>query len=120
MNHDDPARPGAYRPLFEDAVAGLDHGTINRLRLMRRETLAERPVPRARRLLPVAAFAVAALALGLGWRLGGFGGNDGAGPPAGDASPAQLELSADLPSDDDTALYAWLGEAPVAAEGESL
>lgn len=103
------------KDLFEDAVSSLDAASANRLRLMRRQALSG---PRAghgqSRLLPIAAAGAAVLALGLAWR---FQPVTVAPAPAPIADAA---LSLDLPTDEDAALYAWLGEAPVAADGETL
>ena len=113
--NDDQRRPdGGHRQLFEEAVAGLDPATANRLRLMRRQALGANLAQPSRRLVPIATFAALALALGLGWRV--------AGPEAArvEAVPADADLGVDLASEEDAALYAWLGEAPVAADGESL
>lgn len=102
--------------LFEDAVSSLDAASANRLRLMRRQTLSGAQPHRGspRRLLPVAVACAAVLALGLAWR---FQPAPVATPPApvSDAGPAL-----GLPAGEDAALYAWLGEAPVAADGEAL
>lgn len=102
--------------LFEDAVSSLDAASANRLRLMRRQALSgaqpRRGAPRL--LLPVAVLGAAVLALGLAWRFQPAPG----GPPPAPVSDAGPVL--DLPNGEDAALYAWLGEAPVAADGEAL
>lgn len=105
--------PGPAKQLFEDAVASLDAGTTNRLRLMRRQALSQ-PHPRrvGMRLLPAVAFGAALLALSLAWRF--------ESAPTPSPAAADTELALGLPEDEDAALYAWLGEAPVAAEGETL
>jgi len=111
MKHDPDA---GHRALFEDAVTRLDPATANRLRLLRRRTLSS-PRPRPARWVRAAAFAGVLLALGLGWRFAGESTGSGT-PPAADA-----DLALDLASDEDAALYAWLGEGPVAAaEGKAL
>lgn len=108
--HDDP-HPA--RGLFDEAVGRLDADTAKRLRLMRREALAGAQPVSGRRWLPAAAFATALLALGLGWRA--------AHPPRVEpATPAEVALPVDLADDEDAALYAWLGEAPVAVEESPL
>jgi hypothetical protein len=119
MNPRDPTQQGDHRRMFDESVDDLDQATANRLRLMRRETLSTRPASGRRRLLPVATFALAALALGLGWRLGGSAlpGDTG---DAASVPTSEAEISQGVPSDEDTALYAWLGEAPVAADGKAL
>ena len=101
------------RKLFEEAVVDLDAATANRLRLMRREALSATAPARPRVLLPALGFAAAVLAVGLGWRA--------ANPPvpAGNVT-AEPVPAIELASDEDAALYAWLGEAPVASEGETL
>jgi hypothetical protein len=105
--------PHPARRLFDAAVDGLDADATRRLRLMRREALAG-PRPEARRRwLPAAAFATALVVLGLGWRL--------ARPPAAmEGTPAQAAMPVDLAADEDAALYAWLGEAPVALDESPL
>ena len=113
MTTDFDPHAGAARRLFEQTVADMDPATANRLRLMRRETLASARAPR-RWQLPAAAFASLALILALGWRV--------THAPAPVDSSAVLVTEPDLPlaADEETALYAWLGEAPVAADGEAL
>lgn len=102
------------RDLFEDAVRSLDPATTNRLRLMRRQALSEpRPAPWRALLLPSAAAAAAVLAVGLAWQF-----DRGMAPAASPDADAELALA--LPSEQDAILYAWLGEAPVAADGEAL
>jgi hypothetical protein len=99
------------RESFENSVSGLDLGTGNRLRLMRREALsAVRPSARSWGL-PIVATAVAMLAVGLAWRSG----------TAPTPAPEQVTVNAGeevsasgFPSEEDAELYAWLGEAPVA------
>ena len=101
------------RGLFDEAVGRLDADTAKRLRLMRREALAGVQRGSGRRWLPAAAFATALLALGLGWRA--------AHPPGVEpAMPAEVAMPVDLVDDEDAALYAWLGEAPVAADESPL
>lgn len=104
-----------FKVLFEDTVSSIDAASANRLRLMRRQALAASEPRRARPLLlPVAAAGAALLALGLAWRFQ-------AAPAAPAPAPvADAALALDLPTDEDAALYAWLGEAPVAADGEAL
>lgn len=101
------------RQSFEDAVARLDVATANRLRLLRRQALAQ-PRPARPRWMPAVAAAGVLLALGLGWRMAG------PSPSPTAARAADADLALDLASDEDAALYAWLGEAPVAAEGKAL
>jgi hypothetical protein len=103
------------KDVFEDAVSSLDAASANRLRLMRRQALSGAPSRGGHtRLLPLAAAGAAVLVLGLAWRFQ-------PAPVAPAPAPvADAALSLDLPSDEDAALYAWLGEAPVAADGEAL
>ena len=109
MNHDVDPQASTERRMFEQSVADLDPATANRLRLMRRETLASARAPQGWRL-PAAAFASVTLVLALGWRV--------------TQAPAPVEpgpgVANELAADEETALYAWLGEAPVAADGEAL
>ena len=105
--------PGPGRALFDEAVDGLDGDTARRLRLMRREALAGAHAAPARGWLPAAAFATALLALGLGWRIA-------QAPVAAPATPTNVASPVDLAAEEDAALYAWLGEAPVAVEETPL
>jgi hypothetical protein len=112
------------RALFERSVEQLDEASVRRLRLARRSALAGRaPVPRWRAwpagLAGLAGLAAATvLAFGLAWWLPR---TRVAAPPAPlarvtapAAEPADDALLAE--GDEDADLYAWLGEAPVAAE----
>ena len=103
------------KALFEDAVSSVDAASANRLRLMRRQALAGLEPRRGHPLLlPMAAAGAAVLALGLARRFL-------PAPAAAAPGPvADANLTLDLPVDEDAALYAWLGEAPVAADGEAL
>lgn len=104
------------KALFDAAVQGLDPGAANRLRQARRAALAGPVRARPAAWLPALA-ATAVLVLGLAWWL-----------PRRDAPPAPVasvptvaatatEDAAELAEDDEDAdLYAWLAEAPVAAE----
>jgi hypothetical protein len=108
------------KALFEDAVQRLDLGAANRLRQARRAALGgESAAPLRRRTwLPVVA-AAAGLLLGLAWWM-----PRGAPPPAPAptpvaASPAASEDGSLLAEDgEDADFYAWLAEAPVAAEAD--
>ena len=103
------------KALFEDAVQRLDLGAANRLRQARHAALggASRAPRRRRTWLPAAA-AAAALLLGLAWWLP-RGATPSTAPEA--ALPAASEVPAALAEDgEDAELYAWLAEAPVAAE----
>ena len=113
MSQHEHDHPHAARRLFDEAVGGIEADTAKRLRLMRREALAGEPPAAGRRWLPAAAFASALLALGLGWRV--------ARPPAAvEAAPAEVALPVELTAEEDAALYAWLGEAPVAVDESPL
>lgn len=107
---------GRARQEFEAAVESIDAGTRNRLRLMRREALAEPRAPAQSWLVPSMAVAAAVLAIGLAWR-----------QPAMPTDPTTPVLAADevaqsdFPSEDEAELYAWLGDAPVATPaGDTL
>jgi hypothetical protein len=104
------------RASFERAVDALDVGTVNRLRLFRREALATRPRRPGGWLLPVGAMAATVLAGVLLWRSPG----NAVTPPS---APIVVEDVAPLefPSEEEAELYAWLGEAPVATpQGSAL
>jgi hypothetical protein len=100
--------------LFERSVRRLDAATANRLRLARRAALAgDRPSREASRGWPAALAATAVLVLGIGWWLP----RDRAPVPAAPAAVAVAPDEAVLVAEgDDVELYAWLAEAPVAAE----
>ncbi len=112
MTSHDPITPRA-RQLFDAAVDRLDAHSAQSLRRARRLAL-EAPAKPARApfaLVSTGAFAAAVLALGLAWWL-----------PTRPAAPTEavpvasaLELDAMLTAED-AALYAWLGDAPVATE----
>ena len=104
------------RQQFESAVDSIDGGTGNRLRLMRREALAATQARERSWLVPSIAVAAAVLAIGLAWR-----------QPTVTTAPTTPALAVDdaapleFPSDDETELYAWLGDAPVATPtGDTL
>jgi hypothetical protein len=109
MNDADP------KTLFEDAVQGLDLATANRLRLARRAVLAgDARASRRAPWLPALA-ASCALVLGLAWWLPQRAATPTSAPPpvVAGADDEALDLAQDA---EDTELYAWLGEAPVAAD----
>ena len=112
MNENDP------KVLFEQAAQRLDAASANRLRLARRSALAGASGAAPSRAWKPALALAAVLALGLAWWLP----QRGAGTPARDPAPAPAALASDevvLPEvDDDSELYAWLAEAPVASEPE--
>jgi hypothetical protein len=90
---------------------------VKRLRLARRATLSAqtRPAPRWQ-AWPAGLAAAGVLALGLAW----WWPQAAAPPPAPVAATASPEASADEPvlaeADEDSDLYAFLAEAPVAAD----
>jgi hypothetical protein len=107
------------RALFEDAVQRLDLGAANRLRQARRAALGEASTAplRRRSWLPVVA-AAAVLLLGLAWWLPRGAVPASVSVPVA-ASPAASEDAAVLAEDgEDAEFYAWLAEAPVAAEAD--
>ena len=95
------------RELFERASQQVEPSTANRLRQSRREALS--PSTRSRRLLPVTA-AVALVAMALAWWL-----PRQQRAPAADV-PAAVTDGALIDSDEDSEIYAWLGDAPVAPD----
>ena len=108
-----PLRRSARRGCSSSAVRmPCDVGTVNRLRLLRREALAlAAAASRGRWLLPAGAVAAAALALVLAWRA-----------PTDRRFRRPMRSSSktwrrrNSPSEDEAELYAWLGEAPVAGD----
>jgi hypothetical protein len=114
-DQDDRSTAARARESFERAVDALDVGTVNRLRLLRREALSARPRPSFAWLLPTAAAAVVVLALALVWR------TPKPAPPPSDPVVAEELTPLDFPSEEEAELYAWLGEAPVATpKGSAL
>lgn len=109
----------APRQLFERSVQGLDPATANRLRLARRAALADGGAPRVAHRIWAPALATAALlvlALAL-WP------QQRASKPAlvsvpTTASQTASDLAELAEDSEDAELYAWLGEAPVAAEAD--
>lgn len=113
----DEAIRARIRESFEQSVTGLDPATGNRLRLIRREVLAGPRPTRKGWGLPLAAAAVAVLALGVAWRTGFAPTSTQADPEA----PRDEVVATGFPSEEEADLYAWLAEAPVApAEGHAL
>lgn len=113
MNGIDP-HAKSTQALFERAVQGLDLATANRLRLARRVALAGDARPRALPLAwPGAAAAALVLALGLGWWLPSR--QTVAPPPTAGVSAGDAAL---VVEDGEEEIYAWLAEAPVAADPE--
>jgi len=106
------------RELFERSVAELDEAAVKRLRLARRSTLAAERAP-APRWQGWAGGLVAAgvLALGLAWW---WPRETNPGPAPVAATTASAPATADEPvlaeADDDADLYAFLADAPVAAD----
>lgn len=121
MNVNDP-EAGSARALFERAVHGIDPATANRLRLARRAALARdsRRGEVARAWPRAAVVAAALLALGLAWWLP----TRESVPPAVAVSPAStapalvIDEAVLAAEDGEQEIYAWLAEAPVAAESE--
>jgi len=111
------------RALFERSVQELDEIAVKRLRLARRSTLATAPES-GRRWQPWAGGLAAAsvLALGLAW----WWPRESMAPVAPapvavlPASAAPADAGSEEPvlaeAGEDADLYAWLAEAPVAAE----
>lgn len=114
MNEQDPIARRA-REQFERASGQFDPATAGRLRAVRRAALAASP-RRMTRLLPAAAVA-SILALGLAWWLPRQ--ETAPVPPAASAAGE----SALVASEEDSEIYAWLSDAPVAPDdgkGDSL
>ncbi|MEO8161321.1 MAG: hypothetical protein ABI588_07860 [Arenimonas sp.] len=108
------AEPMAKSPraLFERSVQGLDLGAANRLRLARRAALADGSAARSPSRAWLPAFATATLlVLGLAWWL-----PQRAATPVPAGASAAVDAVELVEDGDDSDLYAWLGEAPVAAE----
>lgn len=106
-----PAGPAKSRELFQRSVERVDVAAGNRLRLMRRDALS-RPARASRAwLLPagVAALAVLLVSSAL-WLPRSPELIVRAAPD--NAAVGDLAISAD----DDSELYAWLGDAPVAVD----
>ena len=109
------------KSLFEGTVQRLDAGAAGRLRQARRAVLAGAAPAGAQRArwLPAMA-AAAALVLGLAWWLP----QRGAAPvPVATTAPMAAQAGNDeaaVLADDgeDADLYAWLAEAPVAADAD--
>lgn len=100
------------RALFERSVQQLDEVAVRRLRLARRSTLASTSAARSR-AWPAGVAAAAMLVLGLAWwlpRAAPAPAPSATGPAAVAEEPVLAE------ADEDADLYAWLGEAPVAAD----
>ena len=107
------------RALFERSVEGLDEAAVKRLRLARRSTLASDADPAPRwQAWPAGLAAAGVLALGLAWWLPRTSMPPPPAPVAANAVPAPAD--ADEPvlaeADEDSELYAFLAEAPVAAD----
>ena len=111
MNEDMEAKA---RALFERSVQQLDEAALRRLRLARRSALASASAPQWR-AWPAGVAAAAMLVLGLAWWLP----RAAPAPPPSATSPAAVAEEPVLAeADEDADLYAWLGEAPVAADDE--
>ncbi len=97
------------RALFERASGRVDAVMSNRLRLLRREALSA-PNRAMRRLVPLLATA-SLLALALAWW-----------QPRSVPLPVKQSEAVDsawIESDEDSELYSWLGDAPVAPDTAS-
>jgi hypothetical protein len=96
------------RELFQQASERLDAGMALQLRQARRRALAGQAPPRTvRRWAPTGALAAAVLALGLAWWM----------PPQPAAVVPGVSAADALVLEEDTDLYAWLADAPVATSG---
>lgn len=113
MTRHEPHIPGA-RELFDRASARVDQGTAHRLRRARQDALQARPRTRlVAGLLPVGAVAAAVLALGLTWWMPQRPVTAPAATAGAETSASDAEIEG-LMADEDTELYAWLADAPVA------
>lgn len=104
------------RALFNRASEHLDPATGNRLRLMRRDVLAGNGQRRPQRWLPLAFAAAMMLAIGASWWLPQRSATWSAGETTVHASANTSDQ--DLLPEDDTEIYAWLGDAPVAVNDD--
>jgi hypothetical protein len=106
----EPTPPGrATRALFDRASDRLDPSLAGRLRAARRTALTRRASPFSRNWLPIAVAAV--LVLSLAWWL----------PRRAPERTVPTDSSADLTlieSDEDSEVYSWLSDAPVARDDE--
>ena len=111
MSRPDPINDRA-RELFERASEHLDQGAAFRLRRARLEARQ----PRRRSVpgfVPAGAFAAAVLALGLAWWMPAS--NGPVTPPVESANESVPATEFDtLLAEEDTELYIWLADAPVA------
>ena len=98
------------RALFERASGRVDAKTTHRLRLLRREALSA-PNQTVRRRVPLLATA-SLLALALAWWL-----PKQEAPPVLTGTSTSAE-SAVIESDEDSEIYAWLSDAPVAPDND--
>ena len=106
------------RALFERSVRVLGEGDAKRLRLARRSLLAAAPAPTPRWQAWSAGAATAlVLGLGLAWWWPQASPAPAAPVPVASA-PAAVDGEEPVlaEADEDADLYAWLAEAPVAAE----
>jgi hypothetical protein len=111
------------RALFERSVQELDEVAVKRLRIARRSTLADAPGP-GLRWQPwaggLAAASVLALGLAWWWPRAQVAPAAPALPMATTPASAPADPGTEEPvlaeADDDADLYAWLAEAPVAAD----
>ena len=114
MTSHDPHIPHA-RDLFNRASARVGLGAAQRLRRARQHALQPRQRTRRAGLVPAGAFAAAVLALGLAWWM----------PPRPAVAPDVITVTASdeeidgLMAEEDSELYAWLADAPVATRAGS-
>ena len=99
------------RELFENATRPTDPAVGNRLRMSRRAALSASS-RRSIRLLPLAT-AASVLALALAWWLPR---HDVAPVPA--SAPASADQTA-IENEEDSEIYAWLSDAPVAPDKDN-
>lgn len=116
MTRHDPSRDplaDKARQLFERRSEHLDANAASRLRQARRTALAGDIRPLARAWLPWSAATAAALLLAFAWWL-----PPQRNPaPAGDDSALSASIESDaLANEENSELYAWLGDAPVAPD----
>jgi hypothetical protein len=116
MTRHDPTRDPLAdnaRQLFERRSKHLDVNAASRLRQARRRALAGETPPLTRAWVPWSAATAAALLLAFAWWL-----PPQRNPiPASDDSALSASIESDaLASEEDSELYAWLGDAPVAPD----
>ncbi len=105
---DCPSSPERLRKNFEQHAQHLDATTANRLRLMRRDALL--PAHRVSRnhWRPVGVVSLTVLAVGLAWW------TPRSSPPPAEPVSVSVDVSDAAMLEEDSDLYAWLGDAPIA------